>query len=55
VRLLGSGPVGEPILPENEPGSSISPGKVNPTQSEALTMVCCEVFRNQVVITTAAR
>jgi fumarate hydratase class II len=57
VRLLGSGPrsgFGELILPENEPGSSIMPGKVNPTQCEALTMVCCQVFGNQTVITTAA-
>src|SRR6202035_2982572 len=46
IRLLGSGPrsgLGELILPENEPGSSIMPGKVNPTQSEAMTMVCCQV------------
>ena len=57
IRLLGSGPrsgVGELILPENEPGSSIMPGKVNPTQCEALTMVCCEVFGNDAVITVAA-
>jgi fumarate hydratase class II len=57
VRLLGSGPrcgLGELILPENEPGSSIMPGKVNPTQSEALTMVCCRVFGNQATITAAA-
>jgi fumarate hydratase class II len=57
IRLLGSGPrcgLGELILPENEPGSSIMPGKVNPTQSEALTMVCCQVFGNQSVVTTAA-
>src|SRR5262249_8302179 len=50
IRLLGSGPrsgLGELILPENEPGSSIMPGKVNPTQSEALTMVCVRVFGNQ--------
>ena len=54
IRLLGSGPrsgLGELILPENEPGSSIMPGKVNPTQSEALTMVCCQVFGNQTTIT----
>src|ERR1700694_788681 len=47
IRLLASGPrsgIGELILPENEPGSSIMPGKVNPTQCEALTMVCCQVF-----------
>ncbi|RAI42463.1 class II fumarate hydratase [Rhodoplanes roseus] len=57
IRLLGSGPrsgFGEIVLPENEPGSSIMPGKVNPTQSEALTMVCCQVFGNQTTITTAA-
>jgi fumarate hydratase, class II len=57
VRLLGSGPrcgLGELLLPENEPGSSIMPGKVNPTQAEALTMVCCQVFGNHAVITTAA-
>jgi len=45
IRLLGSGPrcgLGELALPENEPGSSIMPGKVNPTQCEALTMVCCQ-------------
>ena len=57
IRLLGSGPrsgFGELILPENEPGSSIMPGKVNPTQSEALTMVCCQVFGNNTTITVAA-
>jgi fumarate hydratase class II len=57
IRLLGSGPrsgLGELILPENEPGSSIMPGKVNPTQSEALTMVCCQVFGNHTTITSAA-
>jgi fumarate hydratase class II len=57
IRLLGSGPrsgLGELTLPENEPGSSIMPGKVNPTQSEALTMVCCQVFGNHTTITTAA-
>lgn len=57
IRLLGSGPrsgLGELLLPENEPGSSIMPGKVNPTQSEALTMVCCQVFGNQTTVTTAA-
>jgi len=56
VRLLGSGPrsgLGEFTLPENEPGSSIMPGKINPTQSEALTMVCCQVFGNQTTITLA--
>jgi len=57
IRLLGSGPrsgLGELRLPENEPGSSIMPGKVNPTQCEALTMVCCQVFGNQAAIATAA-
>jgi fumarate hydratase class II len=57
IRLLGSGPrsgLGELILPENEPGSSIMPGKVNPTQAEALTMVCCQVFGNQTAITAGA-
>src|SRR5256886_794681 len=56
IRLLGSGPrsgLGELILPENEPGSSIMPGKVNPTQCEALTMVCCQEFGNQTAITVA--
>jgi fumarate hydratase class II len=56
IRLLGSGPrsgLGELILPENEPGSSIMPGKVNPTQCEAVTMVCCQVFGNQATITVA--
>lgn len=54
IRLLGSGPrcgLGELKLPENEPGSSIMPGKVNPTQSEALTMVCCQVMGNHVAVT----
>jgi fumarate hydratase, class II len=57
IRFLGSGPrsgFGELILPENEPGSSIMPGKVNPTQTEAMTMVCCQVFGNQTTITVAA-
>ncbi len=56
VRLLGSGPrcgFGELSLPENEPGSSIMPGKVNPTQSEALTMVCAQVMGNQVAVSVA--
>jgi fumarate hydratase class II len=56
IRLLGSGPrsgLGELILPENEPGSSIMPGKVNPTQAEALTMVCCQIFGNHTTITVA--
>ncbi len=53
IRWLASGPrcgLGELRLPENEPGSSIMPGKVNPTQSEALTMVCCQVFGNDVAL-----
>ncbi len=53
VRLLGSGPrcgLGELVLPANEPGSSIMPGKVNPTQCEALTMVCAQVFGNDVAV-----
>ena len=53
VRWLASGPrsgIGELILPENEPGSSIMPGKVNPTQSESMTMVCCQIFGNDVAI-----
>jgi len=53
IRLLGSGPrcgIGELNLPENEPGSSIMPGKVNPTQAEALTMVCAQVMGNDVAI-----
>jgi fumarate hydratase, class II len=53
VRWLASGPrsgIGEIRIPENEPGSSIMPGKVNPTQSEALTMLCCQVFGNDVAI-----
>jgi fumarate hydratase, class II len=57
IRFLGSGPrsgFGELILPENEPGSSIMPGKVNPTQCEALTMVCCQVFGNHTTISVAA-
>jgi fumarate hydratase class II len=56
IRWLGSGPrsgLGELELPENEPGSSIMPGKVNPTQSEAMTMVCCQVFGNDVTVTVA--
>jgi len=56
VRLLGSGPrsgLGEITLPENEPGSSIMPGKVNPTQAEALTMVAAQVMGNHVAITIA--
>jgi len=56
IRFLGSGPrsgLGELSLPENEPGSSIMPGKVNPTQSEALTMVCTQVFGNNAAVTFA--
>ena len=56
IRLLGSGPrcgFGELALPENEPGSSIMPGKVNPTQCEAMTMVCAQVMGNHVAITVA--
>jgi fumarate hydratase, class II len=56
IRLLGSGPrsgLGELILPENEPGSSIMPGKVNPTQCEAMTMVCCQIFGNHNAVTVA--
>ncbi|HSS47216.1 MAG TPA: class II fumarate hydratase [Burkholderiales bacterium] len=54
IRWLASGPrsgLGEIKIPENEPGSSIMPGKVNPTQSEAMTMLCCQVFGNDVAIT----
>jgi fumarate hydratase class II len=53
IRWLGSGPragIAELLLPENEPGSSIMPGKVNPTQSEAMTMVCAQVFGNDVAV-----
>ncbi len=56
IRFLGSGPrsgLGELSLPENEPGSSIMPGKVNPTQCEALTMVCTQIFGNQATMTFA--
>jgi fumarate hydratase class II len=56
VRWLGSGPragLGELVLPANEPGSSSMPGKVNPTQCEALLMVCCQVFGNDVAVTVA--
>jgi fumarate hydratase class II len=56
IRVLGSGPrcgIGELILPANEPGSSIMPGKVNPTQSEATTMVCTQVMGNHVTVTVA--
>lgn len=54
IRMLSSGPrcgIGEIIIPDNEPGSSIMPGKVNPTQPEALTMVCCQVIGNDVAVT----
>ncbi len=57
IRWLGSGPragIGELILPENEPGSSIMPGKVNPTQSEAMTMVCVQVYGNDLAISFGA-
>jgi fumarate hydratase class II len=56
IRFLGSGPrsgLGELALPENEPGSSIMPGKVNPTQCEAMTMVCAQVFGNQTTMSVA--
>ncbi|QJE72292.1 class II fumarate hydratase [Aerophototrophica crusticola] len=56
IRLLGSGPrcgIGEINLPENEPGSSIMPGKVNPTQSEAMTMVCAQVMGNHTTVSLA--
>ena len=56
IRLLGSGPrggLGELALPENEPGSSIMPGKVNPTQCEAATMVCAQVIGNHTTVTLA--
>ena len=54
IRMLSSGPrcgIGEIVIPENEPGSSIMPGKVNPTQAEALTMVCAQVMGNDVAVT----
>ena len=56
IRMLSSGPrcgIGEIMLPENEPGSSIMPGKVNPTQPEALTMVCAQVMGNDVTVSVA--
>ncbi|KAJ1559064.1 fumarase fum1, partial [Cladochytrium tenue] len=56
IRLLGSGPrcgLGELLLPENEPGSSIMPGKVNPTQCEAMTMVCAQVIGNHTAVSVA--
>jgi fumarate hydratase class II len=54
IRMLSSGPrsgIGEILIPDNEPGSSIMPGKVNPTQCEALTMVCAQVMGNDVAVT----
>ena len=57
IRMLASGPrcgVGELLIPENEPGSSIMPGKVNPTQSEAMTMVCAQVMGNDVAVNIGA-
>jgi fumarate hydratase class II len=57
IRWMASGPrsgLGEITIPENEPGSSIMPGKVNPTQAEALTMLCCQVFGNDTAITIGA-
>jgi fumarate hydratase class II len=57
VRWMASGPrsgLGELTIPENEPGSSIMPGKVNPTQCEAMTMLCCQVFGNDVALTLGA-
>jgi fumarate hydratase class II len=57
IRVMASGPrsgIGELIIPENEPGSSIMPGKVNPTQTEALTMVCAQVIGNDAAITVGA-
>ena len=57
VRWMASGPrsgLGEITIPENEPGSSIMPGKVNPTQCEAMTMLCCQVFGNDVALTMGA-
>jgi fumarate hydratase class II len=56
IRWLASGPrcgLGELKLPENEPGSSIMPGKVNPTQAEAMTMVCCQIMGNHTTVTVA--
>lgn len=56
IRYLGSGPrcgLGELSLPENEPGSSIMPGKVNPTQCEAMTMVCSQVMGNNTAVSVA--
>ena len=53
IRMLSSGPragLGEIVIPDNEPGSSIMPGKVNPTQPEAMTMVCAQVIGNDVAV-----
>ena len=53
IRIMASGPrsgIGELLIPDNEPGSSIMPGKVNPTQCEALTMICAQVLGNDVAI-----
>ena len=58
IRFLGSGPrsgLGELALPENEPGSSIMPGKVNPTQCEAMTQVCVQIFGNNAAMTFAGQ
>ena len=57
IRMLSSGPrcgIGEIVIPDNEPGSSIMPGKVNPTQPEALTMVCAQVMGNDVTVSIGA-
>ena len=57
IKFLSSGPrsgIGEIKIPENEPGSSIMPGKVNPTQAEALTMVCSQIMGNNVTISISA-
>jgi fumarate hydratase class II len=56
IRLLASGPrsgIGEILIPENDPGSSIMPGKVNPTQNEAMTMICAQVLGNDTTISFA--
>ena len=56
IRMMASGPrsgIGEIIIPANEPGSSIMPGKVNPTQCEALSMVCAQVIGNDVTVTVS--
>jgi fumarate hydratase class II len=54
IRMLGSGPrcgIGEIIIPDNEPGSSVMPGKINPTQAEALSMVCAQIIGNDIAVT----